>query len=75
MPAPTTFPIWMQKAGQPDMYVPDVNGYNAALSMGYTYTSNTPQTVIEQQTGVTDTVVENTVSVGQPDPAEPTQVS
>lgn len=77
MTTPTTFPAWLSKPGNPDTFVTDINGYNAAVANGWSApvavtagaasagSTMTPTTAIAAPVGVTASVIETQVSPGQ----------
>lgn len=75
MSVPTTFPVWMNKAGSPDMLVDDLASYNNALAGGYSYGATTPAVTIEAAPGATVVVIEDPVTPAQTDPGEQDQIS
>lgn len=68
MAAPSAYPVWMSKAGAPDMMVFDASSYANALGSGYAFGPTTPSTVVVSNAGSTViAVTETPIQASQPD--------
>lgn len=72
--APTSYPVWLQKSGAPDMLVMEAMSYGNAVAQGYSYPSTVPVLVTQTGTG-TVVIIEDAINVQQPDPGQQDQIS